>query len=132
MNKPRTLLFLTTSTLAVAGCDGFDPVQIHGRNFLPAADYQPDMAAGEVRYRSLCARCHGDMLQGSDEGPPLHDPVYASSRHGDLAFYHAVNNGVRQHHWQFGDMPMLTGITPEQVSDIVHFVRNTQRIAGIE
>lgn len=118
-------------TLIATGCDAFDPEQVRTRNFLPAADYRPDIDQGQVQYQEICARCHGVDLHGSGEGPPLLDQTYAPSHHADLSFYHAVKNGVRQHHWQFGDMPLLTGITPEQVSDIVTFVRQRQQLAGI-
>jgi len=112
--------------------DWFDPEKIRTRNFLPAADYRPDIVQGENYYQASCARCHGGHLKGSVEGPPLLNATYAPSHHADLAFYHAVKNGVKQHHWDFGDMPMLTGLNPEQVSDIISYVRRNQQLAGIK
>ncbi len=125
-------LALAATGLLLAACDALDPEQIRVINFLPAADYQPDMAQGSARYQQVCARCHGAKLYGTQEGPPLLNPIYAPSHHADLSFYHAVKSGVRQHHWKFGDMPMLTGITPEQVNDIVAFVRIRQQSEGID
>ncbi len=127
-----TLLLVATAGILLTGCDALDPEQIRARNFLPAVDYRPSVVQGETQYQQICARCHGVNLYGSSEGPPLLDRVYAPSHHADLAFYHAVKNGVRQHHWKFGDMPMLTGITPEQTSDIVAFVRTRQQSVGID
>lgn len=123
---------LLGAVLFLNGEAWFDPDQIRARNFLPAVDYQPDIAQGQSRYQAVCARCHGVNLKGSVEGPPLLDAKYAPSHHADLSFYHAVKNGVRQHHWNFGDMPMLTGLTPGQVNDIVVYVRKNQQLAGIQ
>ena len=123
---------LSGVVLALNVDEWFDPVQVRARNFLPAVGYQPDIALGQSRYQEVCARCHGVSLNGSSEGPPLIDATYAPAHHADLSFYHAVKNGVKQHHWQFGDMPMLTGLTPGQVSDIVLYVRKNQQLAGIQ
>lgn len=132
MMKLHLPLMLLVVVTILAGCDWLDPDQVRARNFLPAVDYKPDVTQGQARYQIVCARCHGVDLEGSAEGPPLIDDIYVSSHHGDLSFYHAVKNGVKQHHWKFGDMPMLTGLTPEQVSDIVLFVRGNQRLAGLQ
>lgn len=125
------LVVLLFSTTLLSGCDLLDPEKVRARNFLPAIGYQSSAVDGEARYQAVCARCHGLALGGGPEGPPLLDQTYASSHHADLTFYHAVKNGVRQHHWKYGDMPMLTGITPEQVGDIVAFVRREQQRVGI-
>jgi hypothetical protein len=44
----------------------------------------------------------------------------------------AVNKGVRQHHWQFGNMPPITGVSPEEGGHIVAYVREEQRKVGID
>ena len=49
----------------------------------------------------------------------------------DAAFLLAVRNGVRPHHWRFGPMPPIDGITDDDVDDIVAYVRGLQRDAGI-
>ncbi len=126
----KIVILLLSATL-LSACDLLDPEKIRARNFLPAIDYQANVVDGEVRYQEVCARCHGPGLGGGAEGPPLLNQTYAPSHHADLAFYHAVKNGVKQHHWKYGDMPMLTGITPEQVGDIVAFVRREQQQAGV-
>ncbi len=125
------VVLLLLSTLPLSACDLLDPERVRARNFLPAIGYQASVVDGEARYQEVCARCHGSGLGGAPEGPPLLDQTYAPSHHADLTFYHAVKNGVRQHHWRYGDMPMLSGITAEQVGDIVAFVRREQQQAGI-
>ncbi|SMN16656.1 Cytochrome c family protein [uncultured Candidatus Thioglobus sp.] len=97
----------------------------------PDSNYKSSIYQGEATYQSNCAGCHGSSLSGTEKGPSLLDDVYKSSHHSDLSFYYAVNDGVRQHHWQFGDMPAIKGLSPEGVSDIVAYVRYKQKIAKI-
>ena len=91
-----------------------------------------DPRAGAELYADNCARCHGADLRGTDLGPPHLDPVYEPSHHGDAAFHLAVQRGVRQHHWDFGPMPPIEGLTEAQVDDIIAFVRQEQRAVGID
>jgi len=43
----------------------------------------------------------------------------------------AVKNGVRQHHWPFGSMPPIPGVSKAEVSQIIAYVRTLQRANGI-
>lgn len=86
---------------------------------------------GEVKFNTLCARCHGPQGSGTTQGPPLVHKIYEPSHHGDAAFHRAALNGVRAHHWQFGDMPKIDGVTSSDVDQIVKYVRWLQRQAGI-
>ena len=49
----------------------------------------------------------------------------------DEAFQRAVANGVRAHHWPFGSMPPVEGLTRGDVQMIVAYVREMQRANGI-
>jgi len=42
-----------------------------------------------------------------------------------------VRNGVRAHHWKFGSMPPVDGITDAEDGTIVAYVRALQRANGI-
>ena len=53
------------------------------------------------------------------------------AHHGDAAFLLAVRNGVRAHHWRFGDMPPQPGLTGAEVAAITAYVRELQRANGI-
>jgi hypothetical protein len=53
------------------------------------------------------------------------------SHHGDNAFLQAALNGVRSHHWRFGNMPPVAGITRAEVVSIVTYTRTLQRANGI-
>jgi hypothetical protein len=49
-----------------------------------------------------------------------------------MSFLMAVTQGVRAHHWTFGDMPPQEGLTQGDVRAIVAYVRELQRFNGIE
>lgn len=91
----------------------------------------PELAEGERLFDVNCARCHGPRATGTDQGPPLVHVIYEPNHHSDAAFQMAAMNGVRAHHWSFGDMPPVPGVTPEQVTEIVAYLRWLQRQAGI-
>ena len=76
--------------------------------------------------------CHGIAGTGTDQGPPLVDPIYRPGHHADIAFQMAVERGVRAHHWRFGDMTPIPGLSEEQVQEIVFYVRFLQEAAGIQ
>ncbi len=97
----------------------------------PSKGLMPNSAAGKKLYAERCAQCHGADLLGSKEGPPLVHRVYEPSHHGDVAFQIAVKYGTRQHHWNFGDMQPVPGVTPDDVAHITAYVRAEQRKAGI-
>lgn len=86
---------------------------------------------GEAKFNANCARCHGERASGTTQGPPLVHKIYEPNHHGDLAFQRAVANGVRAHHWGFGDMPRIEGVTSEDVAEITKYIRWLQRQAGI-
>ena len=54
------------------------------------------------------------------------------NHHGDIAFEFAVRCGVPQHHWRFGPMPPVEGLSEEDIESIMAFVREQQRIEGFE
>ena len=89
--------------------------------------------AGEALFNANCSACHGKNAAGVDgSGPPLVHRIYEPSHHGDIAFQMAAAQGVRQHHWRFGDMPKVSGVTPADVEQIIVYVRELQRANGID
>ena len=88
---------------------------------------------GERAFNGVCADCHGMNAAGRQGlGPPLVHKIYEPSHHGDMSFHLAVQNGVRAHHWSFGNMPPQDGLTKADVSSIVAYVRELQRENGIK
>jgi cytochrome c2 len=91
-----------------------------------------EFQVGETTFNANCAACHGKQAAGTDHGPPLVHKIYEPHHHGDQAFQYAAANGVRAHHWEFGNMPKVEGVTPGDVDQIVKYVRWLQRQAGIQ
>ena len=87
---------------------------------------------GQKTYEANCASCHGRNAAGQKGvAPPLVHVIYEPGHHGDESFQRAVTRGVRAHHWRFGDMPPVEGLTRRDVAAIVAYVRELQRANGI-
>ncbi len=88
--------------------------------------------AGEEKYNANCAACHGVNGAGQEGvAPPFMHRIYAPNHHADGAFFAAVQNGVRAHHWTFGDMPAMPGVSQRDVAEIVTYIRALQRANNI-
>ncbi|MEQ9638689.1 MAG: cytochrome c [Alphaproteobacteria bacterium] len=88
-------------------------------------------ASGQEAFAANCAVCHGPNAGGTDAGPPLIHRVYEPGHHGDMSFVMAVQRGVRQHHWKFGNMPAQPQVSEAEIADIIAYVRAVQRANGI-
>ncbi|OUR75223.1 hypothetical protein A9Q83_17445 [Alphaproteobacteria bacterium 46_93_T64] len=86
---------------------------------------------GRTLYNNNCAVCHGPNAVGTENGPPFLHKVYEPNHHGDIAFELAAKNGVRAHHWQFGNMPPIGNVTEAEVTEITRYIRKLQRASGI-
>lgn len=90
-----------------------------------------DVQAGEAKFKANCSACHGVGGVGTNQGPPLVHKIYEPNHHGDAAFQRAAANGVKAHHWEFGNMPKIDAVTPDDVEQIIKYVRWLQKQAGI-
>ena len=97
----------------------------------PSTGLMPNIAKGKTLFATHCAKCHGGDLKGSKEGPPLLHPYYKPDHHADAAFQIAVRYGVRAHHWQFGNMAPVPGVSADDTAHIIAFIRREQRNAGL-
>lgn len=88
-------------------------------------------ARGKSAFDANCASCHGANAAGTDNGPPFVHDIYNPGHHSDRAFYLAARQGVRRHHWPFGDMPPQPQVTDEELAAIVRYVRELQEANGI-
>jgi cytochrome c len=87
---------------------------------------------GKRAFEAKCMACHGINAAGQVEvAPPLVHKIYEPSHHGDESFQRAASLGVRAHHWSFGDMPAVEGLTRGDVTMIVAYIRELQRTNGI-
>ncbi len=112
-----------TSTLA----EGAPIVEVA----LPA-ELSAEAQIGKRAFEAKCAACHGTNAAGqNDVAPPLVHKIYEPSHHSDMAFVLAAKNGVRAHHWNFGNMPPVEGLTDGDVKLIARYVRELQKENGI-
>jgi mono/diheme cytochrome c family protein len=126
LSRLKTGVWLLGLCLLVA-CDSSEPKPSVVGGPVPA-----EFQAGEATFNTNCAACHGKQAAGTDHGPPLVHKIYEPNHHGDPAFQRAAANGVKAHHWEFGNMPKIEAVTPADVDQIVKYVRWLQRQAGIQ
>jgi hypothetical protein len=91
----------------------------------------PKLNLGKLNYGFYCAACHGQTAGGSDKGPTFISRIYHPGHHGDQSFFVAPRRGVRAHHWPFGDMAPVPGVTDKQISLIIGYVRAVQKANGL-
>ncbi len=89
-----------------------------------------ELALGKQLFEKNCASCHGELANGTDQGPPLVHRFYLPNHHADEAFYRAALNGVRAHHWNYGNMPPVPGISKRKLDRIVPYIRWLQKQQG--
>ena len=138
--RPAALGVILLAALVMAGCSGGAPAQYDGGG--NAASPSPAIAvavpalsakaqAGREVFNARCALCHGSNAAGSRQGPPLVHRIYEPGHHQDFAFRNAVRNGVMAHHWQFGNMPPVPGLSDNDIEQLICYVRELQRANGI-
>ncbi|MFS4581026.1 cytochrome c [Phaeobacter sp. C3_T13_0] len=87
---------------------------------------------GQRIFASACAECHGSNAVGIEGvGPPLIHVIYEPSHHADESFQRAVAMGVKSHHWRFGDMLPVGGLTRGDVAMVIAYIREIQHANGI-
>ena len=88
--------------------------------------------SGKLLYEAKCVACHAVNASGQDGvAPPLVHKIYEPNHHGDESFQRAVSMGVQAHHWRFGNMPPVEGLTRGDVKMIISYIRELQRSNGI-
>lgn len=118
MNKTVILIllfgFLATSNVSAEKTD--DAVKI---------PFQ--LSKGQITYEKYCSSCHGKDLNGTKKGPPFLHGFYKPSHHGDASFYRAALKGVRAHHWNFGNMEPVKGMTERKTKHVIAYIRFYQK-----
>ena len=128
MKRPVWILLLISAAM-LAACSDPEP----GGDKQPSAQAaNSDPALGKTLFAARCKNCHGSEAMGTKYGPPLIHKIYKSSHHADFSFYRAVSHGVKSHHWSFGDMPKILGVSPQEVSHIIAYIRQQQGKARIQ
>ncbi len=125
-------LLVVLIALTLVACDVPEGVGSSNPLYLPPQGFVGDINQGKLLYDTNCLSCHGVEGRGTQAGPPLVHDTYNPRHHADLSFNLAVKNGVPSHHWDFGDMKPVPGVSPEGVTHITKYVREKQRQAGID
>jgi len=92
---------------------------------------QSPFKKGDELFHARCAGCHGVEASGTLMGPSFLDKIYVPNHHSDASFHLAVRNGVRAHHFKFGNMPKIPGLSEAEVIEIIRYVRWLQEKEGI-
>ncbi len=122
-----TCIYLTVVVLAVAftiSCGG-------DSGEATSANGESAFRQGESTFSTNCSVCHGAVGEGTQTGPPLVHAIYNPNHHPDFSFHNAVNNGVPQHHWVFGDMAPRPGLSEGDVNNVICYIRTLQVKEGI-
>lgn len=116
--------------LQLSGCDsgGEGPVALRGFRPGPAP---ASLARGERIFNTYCSSCHGQHGTGQGLGPPLLDTLYLPGRLSDTAIYQAVEQGVKQTHWNYGAMPKTPRVRRRDVEEIIPYLRWLQERSGV-
>lgn len=122
--RSAAIAFVTIVAATGCGADGGSETAVPPPHRL--------VAEGKTLYQANCASCHGSDLRGTDKGPSHLSVVYEPSHHGDESFIVAIRVGTRSHHWDFGDMAPVDGLTDDDIAAIIAFVRESQRVSGFE
>lgn len=112
------------TVLVVTACGGGSESAAPGA---PTSDLD-----GAALYGANCASCHGADLGGTDQGPSHLSIVYEPGHHSDAAFRAAITGGAAEHHWDFGPMPPVDGLSDDEVDAIIAYVRSEQERQGFE
>lgn len=135
MPKKTSLRTIWIAAVVVAGLATFAWIQRADDAATGPGGTGPQLSAvamaGKAAYDASCSECHGIHGAGTDKGPPFVHAVYNPGHHSDASFARAVSQGVRQHHWKFGDMPAQPEVTQQQLDTIVRYVRELQEANGI-
>lgn len=112
---------IAVAVLVATACSNDDP--------LPTT---AGSGAGADLYDQSCAACHGTDLRGTARGPSHLSQVYAADHHPDASFRAAISQGSAAHHWDFGDMPPVDGLSDDEIDLIIAYIRDQQETHGLE
>ena len=116
---------LVALSMAISACGG------SSADNAVAPSAAADGSGAEV-YATSCASCHGIDLRGTDKGPSHLSIVYEPNHHNDDSFRSAIANGAPQHHWGFGNMEPVRGLSDDDVEAVIAYVRSEQERQGFE
>ncbi len=128
-----SIIFTAVAIALTISCGASNQVEpTTGASIASASIADTTTYSGEDSFQNRCAVCHGQNAEGTATGPPLVNRLYEIGHHPNFSFHNAVNKGVTAHHWNFGDMPPIPNVPPEEIDAIICHVRDLQRAEGIQ
>lgn len=127
----QVVLLILVNVLLLIGCENDQTLRLQTPSNSLVGSIPTEYLKGESLFNAKCAPCHGQAAKGTNQGPPLVSKIYEPNHHGDPSFHRAVQQGVHAHHWKFGNMPRISGVSELEVNEIIAYVRWLQREAGI-
>jgi mono/diheme cytochrome c family protein len=110
-------------------------VVVAGLALAACGEDAPDAAgvvSGPVVYEARCASCHGADLGGGALGPSLRSELYGPEQFTDDQIRASISQGAEQVNWEFGPMPMVSGLSAAEIDAVVAHVRGVQAAEGLE
>lgn len=123
-----TLISATLAVLPLPSMADHKPYHVN----VQVPELSERLAKGQKVFNVNCGGCHGINGEGSTSGPPLIHDIYNPGHHGNNAFIRAMQNGVRSHHWPFGDMPAQKQMGLGDMMHVIRFIREIQDHNGIK
>lgn len=129
--QPSSEIDLKTPTVnaQMHGADDAAPARPEDQVVVPKLSSAAEM--GKLVFDDNCSACHGENAAGTENGPPFIHTLYRPAHHSDFAFQRAAQGGVQAHHWKFGNMAPVDGVTEKQIEWVVQYVRELQRANGV-
>jgi mono/diheme cytochrome c family protein len=113
----------------IVACSRSEPQTVSA--VVSQAETPPEHTDDQRLFDLHCAPCHGPGGTGTGRGPSFLSKIYEPGHHADVSFLMAVRRGVAAHHWSFGNMPPISGVTEADAIRIIGYIRWLQRQAGI-
>ena len=82
---------------------------------------------GQQYFHEVCSNCHGSDAMGKHtQAPRLIDEEYLASNYSDAEISETILNGTDKM------PPQRKNVTPEKITEIIKYLRYSQKTAGIE
>ena len=118
MRRLSMVSVLVAAVVALAACSEPEPV----------SSAEGVAAAGETGYAQYCAECHGDRLEGADDGPSLLEDEYLLPGYTDEQLWRSIRSGRSDPEGDYEPMPGFPNIGRQTTADIMAYVRSVQSL----
>ena len=78
---------------------------------------------GKQTFETSCVWCHGKNVEGvGGVAPLLVHAIYEPVHHWDKSFQRVAAVGVPAHHWPFGHVPAVEGVTRGDIKMVTAYI----------